>query len=128
MDDELGRDVSSLNQLGTELLTPDFVNLVSASVLPFVLVDNYQWSTRFLKYAREYRKVRGIIVNTFYELESHAIGSFKDQTPSIYPVGPILRKPEIVETHVDVIHWLDNQPPSSAIFLCFGGQGCFGEK
>ena len=41
--------------------------------------------------ARAIGQVKGIMVNTFVELESHAIQSFFGTTlPPLYPVGPIL--------------------------------------
>ncbi|KAI3804291.1 hypothetical protein L1987_25722 [Smallanthus sonchifolius] len=78
-------------------------------------------------------RCKAIIVNSFLELETHAIHALSsdDTVPLVYPVGPILNleggsgagKP----LDDGVIKWLDNQPPSSVVFLCFGSMGSFGE-
>ncbi|KAF2319825.1 hypothetical protein GH714_019440 [Hevea brasiliensis] len=73
-----------------------------------------------------FREVRGIMVNTFLELESHAIESFK--TLPVYPVGPILNvESNGRNTHQEIMQWLDGQPVASVVFLCFGSMGSFGE-
>ncbi|KAL0307442.1 UNVERIFIED_CONTAM: UDP-glucose flavonoid 3-O-glucosyltransferase 6 [Sesamum angustifolium] len=82
----------------------------------------------------EYREAKGIIVNTFIEFESHQIEALSndEKIPPIYPLGPILQgggsqtdreKPN----HGEIFEWLDRQPDSSVVFLCFGSQGCLDE-
>ncbi|KAJ6921731.1 hypothetical protein NC652_015614 [Populus alba x Populus x berolinensis] len=83
-----------------------------------------------------FREAKGIMVNTFYELESHAINSFSDGNyPPVYPVGPLLNlinghEHDVVsdrkDTHRDIMQWLDQQPSSSVVYLCFGSMGSFG--
>ncbi|KAM0001838.1 putative flavonol 3-O-glucosyltransferase [Helianthus debilis subsp. tardiflorus] len=47
---------------------------------------------------RELRKAKGIMVNTFLELETHAIKSFHDTNcPHVYPMGPVLNPDGIVK-------------------------------
>ncbi|XP_047331244.1 UDP-glycosyltransferase 71A15-like [Impatiens glandulifera] len=74
-------------------------------------------------------QVDGIAVNTFTELESLAIKvlSEDDKIPPVYPVGPILKlkKESDDKSTADIIRWLDGQPLSSVIFLCFGSMGSF---
>ncbi|KAJ0803151.1 putative anthocyanidin 3-O-glucosyltransferase [Helianthus annuus] len=80
---------------------------------------------------RKLREVNAIMVNTFLELETHAIESLSADisVPTVYPVGPILNlegssgKP----SDDDVIRWLDSQPPASVVLLCFGSMGSFDE-
>ncbi|KAM7478538.1 hypothetical protein LguiA_026751 [Lonicera macranthoides] len=117
----------------TELLIPCFVKPVPVSVLPSILVDHVTWNSRFLQYARGYRKAKGIVINTFAELESHAVGSLENSSmygksviPPIYTVGPILNKPPRGDQSEDLMKWLDDQPPASVVFLCFGSMGSFG--
>ncbi|MCH99550.1 UDP-glucose flavonoid 3-O-glucosyltransferase 6-like, partial [Trifolium medium] len=76
----------------------------------------------------------GIIVNSFEELESHAVHSFSSHPDlaslPIYPVGPILNSEPKTKGTVDsddIINWLDDQPPSSVVFICFGSKGSFDE-
>lgn len=113
---------------GTELAIPSFENPVPANVLPSVLLEK-QWEEFVDNYVKGLRKAKGIIVNTFEELESHAVRSFAQGHTRIYPVGPILSAmdDEKAQQRSDVMEWLDNQPESSVLFLCFGSRGCFGE-
>ncbi|KAM0002973.1 putative anthocyanidin 3-O-glucosyltransferase [Helianthus debilis subsp. tardiflorus] len=53
--------------------------------------------------------------------------------PPVYPVRPILNLEGSFGSSVgksfdnNVISWLDSQPPSSVVFLCFGSMGSFNE-
>ncbi|KAK3010369.1 hypothetical protein RJ639_012594 [Escallonia herrerae] len=126
--DELGRDLTALTRSCTELVIPSFANPVPTRVLPAVLVDEHKWLPRFLLYARRYREAKGIIVNTFSELESHAVGSFdgRTNTPPIFPVGPLLNRAQTNhDRQSEIMNWLDGQPASSVLFLCFGTMGGF---
>ncbi|KAF2305934.1 hypothetical protein GH714_008988 [Hevea brasiliensis] len=80
------------------------------------------------------REAKGIMVNTFMELESYALNSLGDANsniPPIYPVGPILSLEGDSHSHnvgpdgSKIMEWLDDQPPSSVVFLCFGSMGGF---
>nr|GEW55013.1 anthocyanidin 3-O-glucosyltransferase 2-like [Tanacetum cinerariifolium] len=77
---------------------------------------------------RRLRDVKAIMVNTYNELEAHAMESLSaDKTvPPVYPVGPILNL-ENSAIDDDLITWLDSQPPFSVVFLCFGSTGIFDE-
>nr|GEU46889.1 anthocyanidin 3-O-glucosyltransferase 2-like [Tanacetum cinerariifolium] len=66
----------------------------------------------------------------YMELEKHAIESLSiDNTvPPMYPVGPILNLEGDGKLLADdVISWLDSQPISSIVFVCFGSMGNFDE-
>ncbi|KAL0008649.1 hypothetical protein SO802_010151 [Lithocarpus litseifolius] len=127
--DEHNQDIFAYKDSDTELVVPSFVNKVPAKVLPSDLLDN---SLFFINQARRFKETKGIIINTFMELEPFAINSFLNaKTPLVYPVGPIMNlKGETHETQepqngFDVIKWLDDQPLSSVVFLCFGSMGSF---
>ncbi|KAK9998390.1 hypothetical protein SO802_017993 [Lithocarpus litseifolius] len=122
------------NQIGNEfsesdpeLLIPGILNPLPTGVLP----DGY---TAYMKFAQRFRDTKGIIVNTLKELEPYAIDSFSDgQTPPVYTVGPVVLdlkgppNPALDEAERDnIMKWLDDQPPSSVVFLCFGSLGRFG--
>ncbi|KAL0362167.1 UNVERIFIED_CONTAM: UDP-glycosyltransferase 71E1 [Sesamum calycinum] len=49
-------------------------------------------SSLFLDYAKRFRETKGIVVNTFLELESHSMKSLSEDgnIPPVYSVGPIL--------------------------------------
>ncbi|KAF5446749.1 hypothetical protein F2P56_032352 [Juglans regia] len=126
------------NQISTEftdsdpeLSIPGFVNAVPPGVLPSSVFNRDGYST-FIKLAKKFRETKGIIVNTFTEMEQRALDSFSDgQTPPVYAVGPVLDlkgpDPGLDQAHRDnIMKWLDDHPPSSVVFLCFGSMGSFG--
>lgn len=102
--------------------------------LPYGL-STKEWLPMFVNQARRFREMKGILVNTFADLEPYALESLHSSgdTPRAYPVGPLLH----LENHVDgskdeksleILQWLDEQPPKSVVFLCFGSIGGFGSK
>ncbi|KAK7371799.1 hypothetical protein VNO80_05164 [Phaseolus coccineus] len=110
-----------------ELVIPSFAKALPSRNLPSIVVSK-QWEQIFMDYGRGLKKADGIIVNSFEELESHAAHSFLNGPQPIYPVGPILNpKPNGHPHNADIFDWLDHQPPSSVVFLCFGSMGSFGE-
>ncbi|PWA94423.1 UDP-glycoslytransferase 3 [Artemisia annua] len=102
--DEYGQDISELANSMTELIIPSYAAPIPLSVLPHVLLDKNTWFKRFIRYPRKYREAKGIIVNTFQELETHALNSYDDNTPPVYPVGPML-KPERPTPKNDLLQW-----------------------
>ena len=126
--DNEGLDLFQFKNSDAQLEIPSYVNPVPGKVYPSVMFDKEGgFAGMFLHLARTYRQVKGIMVNTFNELESHAIQSFSGATlPLLYPVGPILNtQAESVDASA-IMSWLNDQPPSSVIFLCFGSEGSFG--
>ncbi|KAK2641425.1 hypothetical protein Ddye_023188 [Dipteronia dyeriana] len=122
--------------LDSELVTlPGFVNPVPVSVMPsgFFNKDGY---TIFVQVAHRLKNVNGIIVNTFSELESYALNSFSrgGSNPPLYTVGPLLDLQVHQANHDNsdksqkILKWLDDQPESSVVFLCFGMGGTFGPE
>ncbi|XP_076890668.1 UDP-glycosyltransferase 100-like isoform X2 [Bidens hawaiensis] len=111
-----------------ELIVLSFVNPVPMKAFP----TEYQTQDGldFLVCSfRDLRKVKGVMVNTFLELETHAIKSFPDTNfPPEYPVGPILNLDGVAgkADDMDVISWLDGQLLSVVVF-CFGSAGSFNE-
>ncbi|CAJ2634224.1 unnamed protein product [Trifolium pratense] len=117
----------------TELAIPSFANLVPTKSLPGAVLHK-EFESYFMTYAKGLKNADGIIVNSFEELESHAVHSFSSHPDlvglPIYPVGPILNlEPKTKGTveSADIINWLDDQPPSSVVFICFGSKGSFDE-
>ena len=127
-------------QIGTEfedsdpdLDLPSFVNPVPVRVLPEAVSNKHGGYATYIKLAQRFRDVKGIIVNTFAELEPYAIESFADgETPPVYTVGPVLDLGGQAHPGSDrierdkVMEWLDAQPETSVMFLCFGSMGSFG--
>lgn len=98
----------------------------------------YTW---FVYHGRRFREAKGIVVNTFAELEPRflsalAEGRFLEEAggqvtmPKVYPVGPALSLGSLTggagTAGRECILWLDKQPEGSVVFLCFGSNGCFG--
>lgn len=114
----------------TELAIPSFANSVPLNTLPSsVLRKEF-----FMSYAKGLKNADAIIVNSFEELESYAVHSFVSHPDRaglpIYPVGPILNPETKTKGTVDsdnIVKWLDDQPPSSVVFLWFGSRGFFDE-
>ncbi|XP_038699970.1 anthocyanidin 3-O-glucosyltransferase 2-like [Tripterygium wilfordii] len=128
--DEQNVDITEFDGSDAELQLPVMLNPVPANVLPTSFLSK-DWLPTSLSYARSCREAKGIIINTFMELEPLAVNSLL--TPPVYPVGPILSlKTDVTEStgeadkNSDIMKWLDDQPPSSVVFLCFGSFGCFG--
>ncbi|XP_062076701.1 UDP-glycosyltransferase 71A16-like [Humulus lupulus] len=108
-----------------EFVVPGFVNPVPAKVFPDVVLDKVD-SPLILGQYRDMRRTKGILVNTFVELESPTIDFLtKDKLfPPIYPVGPIISlNPSQSQKETEIVTWLDSQAPSSVVFLCFGSVG-----
>ncbi|KAH7533287.1 hypothetical protein FEM48_Zijuj04G0114800 [Ziziphus jujuba var. spinosa] len=121
-----------------ELVLPTFANSIPSKVLPEFMLDKDVFSYYLNQFRRMKEKAKGFVINTFMELEPHAIGSLVGATfPTVYTVGPLLNLAvEQSDSNVgskdttddcDVIKWLDDQPPSSVVFLCFGHLGRFSE-
>ncbi|CAK7323267.1 unnamed protein product [Dovyalis caffra] len=132
--DEQKVDLFEFENSDAELEIPSLVNRFPAKLLPST-VFNGQLFPAFLDAARRLRKTRGIVINTFKELESHAVDSLSNgEIPPVYPVGPIVRcqgndydfRSDRINDYKDTMQWLDDQPPSSVLFLCFGSWGSFG--
>jgi hypothetical protein len=134
--DEHGADLTEFKNSDVELNIPSLVNPFPAKLLPSVLLEKDSLTT-VLEQPRALAEARGILVNTFLEFESHAVNSLSNgRTPPIYPVGPIVKHKrdghdvgsEGSNNYRNIIEWLDDQPPSSVMFLCFGSGGSFREN
>ncbi|XVF46728.1 hypothetical protein PTKIN_Ptkin03bG0051600 [Pterospermum kingtungense] len=126
-----GQNSSEFEDTDPEHLIPAFVNPVPPCVLPSALFDKDGGCTALVKIAEKVMDAKGIMINTFEELEPYAVNCFFNgqQYPSIYPVGPVLHLNSLPHPELDlakrekVMKWLDDQPPSSVVFLCFGSLG-----
>ncbi|XP_055813985.1 anthocyanidin 3-O-glucosyltransferase 2-like [Solanum dulcamara] len=127
-------DMSKYINSNEALSLPTFKNLCPAKVLPKHLLDSRLASTLFFDGIRRFKETKGIIINTFFELESFSLQALSDSNkmvPKIYPVGPVVsfersghfrNNPSEIES---TIKWLDDQQDSSVVFLCFGSMGSF---
>ncbi|KAL4578176.1 hypothetical protein LXL04_014295 [Taraxacum kok-saghyz] len=117
----------------TELTVPGYANIVPSSVLPSFCINKNEFGySTFVRHALRYKETKGIIVNTFQELEPYALESLSSNfmdLPPVYPVGPIIDHAGPAKWHSNrsghekTIEWLDRQPECSVVFLCFGSMG-----
>lgn len=132
--DEQNQDIIELAHSDTAISVPCFNKPVPTKVFP-VVMRSPELLDFVMTSARELRKVKAFMVNTFLEIETYAIESMSGDVsiPPVYPVGPILNLEGALGDdkqpvdNDDVIGWLDNQPNSSVVFLCFGSMGSFNE-
>lgn len=113
-----------------EHLILGFANPVPSCVLPSFLFNKDGGYTAFVKFAQRFKDAKGIVINTIEELEPYALRCFSNaQNPPIYPVGPVIQLDGLPNPELDLVQrdkvmkWLDNQPESSDVFLCFGSMG-----
>nr|UYV30540.1 UDP-glucose:flavonoid 3-O-glucosyltransferase [Begonia x semperflorens-cultorum] len=131
----LYKDDSEFFNSVTQLALPSFVNPVPVAVLPSVFFDK-PGSEQIVLQALKFKQAKGILINTFLELESYALDSFSngegEKIPPVYPVGPILNLANQSsggshQSSDTIMTWLEAQPPSSVLFLGFGSVGSFDE-
>ncbi|CAI0542132.1 unnamed protein product [Linum tenue] len=107
-------DPIALRDSDAELEIPGLMNPLPGKNLPSDAVEE-EWLKVLVETTRRIREARGIIVNTYLELESYAVDCLSSGgNPPVYPVGPILNlKGEGHETKGknEIIEWLDAQPP-----------------
>ncbi|KAK7385517.1 hypothetical protein VNO78_31239 [Psophocarpus tetragonolobus] len=122
------------NHSDPEWLIPGFPDPFPSSVLPDAVFNKKGGYSAYYKHAQRFKDSKGIIVNTFSELEQYAIDALSDsqiQLPPIYAVGPLINfkgqpNPYLNQAqHEKILKWLDEQPGSSVVYLCFGSKGSF---
>ncbi|GMI69087.1 UDP-glucosyl transferase 71B6 [Hibiscus trionum] len=128
--DEQNAEFHELKDSETEFTVPTYANPVpTKSFRP--LMFRPETSAFIINIAKGLKAMKGIVVNTFSELESHAVDYFSNgelQIPPVYPVGPVLDLSGSSGAHPNydtIMQWLDEQPRSSVVFLCFGSMGGF---
>ncbi|XP_019100747.1 PREDICTED: UDP-glycosyltransferase 72B1-like [Camelina sativa] len=79
--------------------------------------------------SKRYKEAKGILVNSFIELEPNAIKALQEpglDKPPVYPIGPLVNtgKQEDNEfEELQCLKWLDDQPLSSVLYVSFGSGG-----
>nr|WGJ64303.1 UGT95 [Lysionotus pauciflorus] len=104
-----------------------FVNPFPARALPSSV---YEKGIGLLVQFGYFKNCKGIMLNTFLELESHALKTLlaEENFPNIYPIGPMSMvgpSNKEGEKKAEILEWLDHQPDSSVVFICFGTNGSF---
>ncbi|KAL1197495.1 UDP-glycosyltransferase 71B7 [Cardamine amara subsp. amara] len=118
-----------------EMIFPSFTRPFPVKCLPYSLVSKEMLSV-FVNLSRRFREMKGILVNTVAELEPYVLKFLlSGDTPPAYSVGPFLHLDNnqvddvsVGEKQSEILGWLDEQPASSVVFLCFGSMGGFSEE
>ncbi|CAN8258497.1 unnamed protein product [Cochlearia groenlandica] len=141
--EEKNLDVSEFHKdLDVEFDVPTLTRPFPAKCLPSVMLNKeffpYAWLPVVVNQVRRFRETKGILVNTFAELEPTAmrfLSKGDDKPfPTVYPVGPVLNlkingsDSRESSKQSEIIRWLDEQPRKSVVFLCFGSMGGFREE
>ncbi|XP_047329116.1 anthocyanidin 3-O-glucosyltransferase 2-like [Impatiens glandulifera] len=105
---------------------PIFSHPYPANVLPITMIYKNHNTTTLLGLTNKFKESSGIVVNTFSELEPVANRENEKLGP-IYHVGPLVNFEKSIGRD-EMMRWLDDQPRSSVVFLCFGSMGNFVEE
>lgn len=82
--------------------------------------EAYTW---VLHHGKRYKLAKGIILNSFVDMEPGPIKALKElNSPPVHPVGPLIRAGSTDEG-LDCLRWLDEQPLGSVLFVSFGSGG-----
>ncbi|KAL1202020.1 Flavonol 3-O-glucosyltransferase UGT71C4 [Cardamine amara subsp. amara] len=117
-----------------ELPIPGFINSIPAKFMPPGLFNREAYEA-YVELAPRFGDAKGILVNSFAELEPHPFDYFSHlkSFPPVYPVGPILSLKDRASPNDEaadrdqIVKWLEDQPESSVVFLCFGSKGSVDE-
>ncbi|XP_076954743.1 UDP-glycosyltransferase 72B1-like [Bidens hawaiensis] len=89
--------------------------------------DDYKW---FLHHVSKLTMATGIFVNSWEDLEPVALRALKHEpyflnvpTPPVYPVGPLTKEDESLDSGKEILAWLDKQPKESVLFVTLGSGG-----
>ncbi|XP_058100223.1 hydroquinone glucosyltransferase-like [Magnolia sinica] len=85
--------------------------------------DAYTW---LLKVCRSHKKAKGILVNSFVDLEPETVNALRREpgVPPLYPIGPVVQSSSAGGGDgLDCLRWLDEQPRGSVLYVCFGSGG-----
>lgn len=128
------RPVTCLTGLSPEIRVQDLPSFM-------VTHDLNSFFMRFLANQNKYIPVYDcLLMNTFYELEAPVIDAMGTQNPNIFPIGPLIFTPNYncadgADGEVPVLadtgsalwaqdaqslKWLDQQKPSSVLYISFG--------
>lgn len=127
-------NVPKFDESEPKIMIPTFQNPVPSAALPNFAYNKAGY-TAFMNHGSKFKQTKGVIINTFAELEPYAIKSLAEtyQNLPVYTVGPVLdlkgqaHKPSDQDQRARIMNWLDDQPDESVVFLCFGSVGSFNE-
>ncbi|CAI0374446.1 unnamed protein product [Linum tenue] len=122
-----------------EIMFPSYVNPVPNKLLPSIMLDGEGYAS-VNDHIRRFRGMKGIVLNSYLELEARAAMSLEgkdmagNSLPPVFCVGPVIdakgqgKLGEITNSSVEkIMTWLDDQPRNSVVLLCFGSVGSFSD-
>ncbi|KAM0945800.1 putative UDP-glucuronosyl/UDP-glucosyltransferase [Dioscorea sansibarensis] len=117
----------SFKQLGSEPLVIPGVPPIPANQMPLPMLDREDEAYKgFLYISGRIPDFDGILINTFHALEPRPLDIMASmKIPPIYCIGPLINEDRERNRTAECISWLDTQPKSSVVFLCFGSLGLF---
>nr|XP_015887649.2 hydroquinone glucosyltransferase-like [Ziziphus jujuba var. spinosa] len=112
---------------------PGFIP-ISGKDLPHPFQDRKnEMYKRLLDLAKGLNQVKGIVVNTFTDMEYGVMKALQAQqgepnsviSPPVYPIGPIIQTGSsgTEAKGSECLKWLDNQPRGSILYVSFGSGG-----
>ncbi|CAK8564744.1 unnamed protein product [Lathyrus sativus] len=129
--------VSFIEMVGVEIMAPGNASL-NAVLMPEMVLDREDPAYWVMLCMCEHISLaKGILVNTFLELETTAVKAVVDgacfpdlgrSPPPIYCIGPLIadpQQPDEARDSKDCLSWLDKQPSRTVVYLCFGSRGSF---
>lgn len=134
------KKVSSDSELFVVPELPGDIKFTSKQ-LPDYMKQNVETDfTRLIQKVRESSlKSYGIVVNSFYELESDYANFFKELGRKAWHIGPVSLcnrefedkaqrgKEASIDEH-ECLKWLDSKKPNSVVYLCFGTVANFSDS
>lgn len=126
----------SFRELGYECLSIPGIPPLPANHMPVPMLDRDDKAYEgFLTVTERLPEYDGIIINTFKSLEPRVVEAIITgkcvppgrPTPLIYCIGPLIKSDEKHGCR-DCLSWLNKQPKSSVVFICFGSIGRFSAK
>ncbi|CAA0153724.1 unnamed protein product [Arabidopsis thaliana] len=111
------------------LKIPGCVPITGKDFLDTVQDRNDDAYKLLLHNTKRYKEAKGILVNSFVDLESNAIKALQEPAPdkpTVYPIGPLVNTSSSnvnLEDKFGCLSWLDNQPFGSVLYISFGSGG-----
>lgn len=90
--------------------------------------------SRVIQLAKMFGLAKGLLVNSFFELEPGAFKALEEGhewcKPDIYPIGPLIRSgsEDRRGDGFECLKWLDNHPVGSVLFVSFGSGGTLSQE
>ncbi|MQL81160.1 hypothetical protein Taro_013611 [Colocasia esculenta] len=124
---------AEMTEVEGNIVFPGFRHTMPPHFMPSFMMDKKNEAYRWLvHHGRQFPRAKGIIANTFAALEPGPLRALEDglyladrPTPPVYSIGPVISLEKKEGVGRECLAWLDGQPPSSVVYICFGSMGRF---